>query len=54
MVETEASGNQHQSYVNQRDPCLPLTAEFNAMLPPYVDHERRQSAQQKEYKDSIQ
>jgi hypothetical protein len=54
LVETDAAGNQHQSYVDERDPGLPLAPKLYSMLPPYVDHERAKPAKQSQYENSIQ
>jgi len=54
FVNTDAAGDQHQSYINERNPCLPLAAEFDAVLPPDVDHERCQPSEQKQDNNPIQ
>jgi hypothetical protein len=53
-VQTDASGNQHQSYVDEWDPSLPLAPKLYSMLPTYVDHERGKPAKQSQYENSIQ
>jgi hypothetical protein len=54
LVETDAAGNQHQSYVYERNPCLPLAAKLHSMLPSDVEQERGEPAQQSQHNNSIQ
>jgi len=53
LVETDDARNQHQSYIDERNPRFPLARKLYSMLPPYVDHERGKTAQQSQHNNSI-